>query len=87
MIKIILLTKTFLIMKTEKELYAAILKITMKIKIQFPELAIYILEMPETIPNVENPKINCKVLQEYYDSLHILLKDYIDNHSKIAKLV
>ncbi|TRX20974.1 hypothetical protein FNW25_15715 [Flavobacterium franklandianum] len=74
-------------MKTEKELYAAILKITMKIRIQFPELSIYILEMPVTIPNIENPKINCKVLQDYYDSLNILLKDYIDNQKKITKLV
>lgn len=57
----------------------------MKIKIQYPELSIYISEMPVTIPNVENPEINCEVLQEYYNSLRILLKDYIDNHTKIAK--
>jgi hypothetical protein len=87
MIKIIPVTKNLLIMKTEKELYTAILKITMKIKIQFPELSMYILEMPVTIPNVENPIVNRKALQEYYDSLCILLKDYIDNHSKINKLV
>lgn len=74
-------------MKTEKELYAAILKITMKIKTQFPELSIYILEMPETIPNVENPVMTITVLQEYYDSLCFLLKDYIDNHLKISKLI
>lgn len=74
-------------MQTEKELYAAILKITMEIKIQFPELSKYISEMPETIPNVENPKINRKVLQEYYDSLHILVKDYVENQPKISKLV
>lgn len=74
-------------MKTEKELYAAILKITMEIKIQFPELSKYTSEMPETIPNVENPKINCKVLQEYYDSLHILLKGYVENQTTISKLV
>lgn len=74
-------------MQTEKELYAAILKITMKIKIQFPELSQYILEMPLTIPNVENPKINYNVLQEYYDSLQLLVKDYVDNQPKISKLV
>jgi hypothetical protein len=74
-------------MQTENELYASILKITMKIKIQYPELSQYILEMPETIPNVENPKINAGVLQEYYDSLHILVKDYVDNQPKISKLV
>jgi hypothetical protein len=74
-------------MKTEKELYSAILKITMKIKLQFPELVNYILEMPVTILNVENPKMNSKVLQDYYDSLNVLLKDYVENHKVISKLV
>lgn len=69
-------------MKSENELYSDILNVTMKIKTQFPELSMYILEMPITIPNVENPKINQEVLQEYYDSLSILLKDYLDNETK-----
>lgn len=69
-------------MKTEKELHSAILELTMKIKEQFPELSKYILEMPVTIPNVENPEINRKALQEYYDSLEIMLKEYIENHNK-----
>jgi len=66
-------------MKTERELDTAILDITMKIKQQFPELSKYILEMPETIPNIENPEMNRKVLQDYYDSLEIMLKEYIEN--------
>jgi hypothetical protein len=66
-------------MKTIKELDSAILEITMKIKEKYPELSKYILEMPETIPNIENPEMNRKVLQDYYDSLDILLKDYIKN--------
>ncbi|MBC7845139.1 MAG: hypothetical protein H7Y10_01445 [Flavobacterium sp.] len=66
-------------MKTEKELDAAIVQITMKIKDQYPELSKYIIEMPETIPNVESPEINRKALQDYYDSLDFLLKDYIKN--------
>jgi len=71
-------------MKTEKELDAAILKITLKIKEQYPELSKYISEMPVTIPNMENPKMDVKALQDYYDSLDILLKDYIKNqHSQI----
>lgn len=66
-------------MKTEKELDTAILDITLKIKEQFPELSNYILEMPVTIPNLENPEMNRKVLQDYYDSLEVMLKDYIEN--------
>jgi hypothetical protein len=69
-------------MKTEKELNAAILDITMKIKVKSPELSKYILEMPVTIPNMENPEINRKALQDYYNSLRIVLKDYIENHNK-----
>jgi hypothetical protein len=59
----------------------------MKINIQFSVLSQYILEMPETIPNLENPKINRKVLQEYYDSLQILMKVYVDNQPTPSKLV
>ena len=69
-------------MKTEKELNTAILDITLKIRDQFPELSKYILEMPDTIPNMENPEMNRKVLQEYYESLEIMLKDYSENHRK-----
>jgi hypothetical protein len=69
-------------MKTERELDAAILELTMKIKEQHPELSKYILEMPVTIPNVENPEINRKTLQDYYNSLRTMLKDYIENHIK-----
>lgn len=73
------------IMKTEKDLDVAILKITLKIKEQYPELSKYISEMPDTIPNMENPKMNAKALQDYYDSLDVLLKDYIKNQHKPTK--
>jgi hypothetical protein len=73
-------------MKTEKQLNASILDITMKIKEQFPELSKYITEMPVTIPNMENPEINRKALQDYYNSLRIMLKDYVENHIKTMDL-
>ena len=66
-------------MKTEEELNSTILEITKKIKEQFPELSKYILEMPVTIPIDKSPEMNCKVLQDYYDSLDALLQDYIKN--------
>lgn len=72
-------------MKTEKELNERILKITIKIKEKFPELSEFILEMPVTIPNVLNPKINLKSLQEYNNSLKILLKNYIENQNLATK--
>ena len=81
-----LLTKTFLIMKTQKELYADILKITMQIKTQFPELSLYIVEIPNTISSIKKPAGNRKVLQEYHDSMSTLLKDYIEYENKTSNL-
>ena len=72
-------------MKTEKELNADILKITMVIQEKFPELSKYIAEMPVTIPNVATPEINVKILKDYYDSLEVLMKDYDKNHSIMLK--
>lgn len=66
-------------MKTEKKINEKILKITMEIREQYPELSKYILEMPITIPNIENPEMNRKIFKDYYDSLYVLLQDYIKN--------
>jgi hypothetical protein len=67
-------------MKNEKELNEDILNITMKIRNQSPELSKYIMEMPVTIPNTEDPKINIKILQDYCESLKVLLKNYTENN-------
>lgn len=72
-------------MKTEKQLNASILKITMRIKEKFPELAKFILEMPVTIPIVKNPKIDHESLLEYYKSLQIILKNYSENQTITTK--
>jgi hypothetical protein len=69
-------------MKTEKEIEDAILKITMKIQNQYPELSKYLAEMPVTVPDIKTPEINIKNLQEYYNSLLALLKKYAPNHDK-----
>lgn len=72
-------------MKTKKQLDEDILAITMKIKEKSPELSKYILELPVTIPNSEDPKINNKILQDYYNSLEDLLKNYTQNKSNKLK--
>ena len=59
--------------ETEKELNEKILKITMKIKDQHPELSKYIEEMPLTIHDEKYPEITLKNLKEYYDSLNSIL--------------
>ncbi len=63
-------------MKTENEIEEAILKITMKIKTEYPELSKYLEEMPVTIPDTKNPEMNIKTLQDYYNSLDSILKKY-----------
>jgi hypothetical protein len=68
-------------MKTEKELNEKILKITLLMKTEYPELSKYLLEMPETIPDVKNPEMNTKVLKEYLNSLKEILDKYAPNHN------
>ena len=41
----------------EKELNDKILQLTTKIKVDYPEIADFLDEMPETIPRKENPKV------------------------------
>ena len=67
-------------MKTEAELNQNILKMTMTIRNEFPELMKYLNEMPITIPTEESPEINAKILQEYFNSLETLLRKYAPNH-------
>lgn len=67
-------------MKTIAQLNDCILKITMIIKDEYPELMNFLNEMPVTIPNIESPEINVNVLQEYYNSLENLLRKYAPNH-------
>lgn len=62
------------------ELNNDIINMTMKIHDEFPELSKYMAEMPVTIPNEENPEINTKNLQDYYNSLESLLKKYTRTH-------
>lgn len=71
--------------ETEKELNANILKITMRISDQYPELSKYIDEMQDTKMNEKNPEITLKNLKTYYDSLKSMLNKYILEHPTTAK--
>ena len=65
-------------MDTENELNAKILAKTMEIHEKYPELSELLNEMPVTIPNIDKPEINIKMLKDYYDSLNQLLKNHLD---------
>lgn len=66
-------------MKTIGDLNADILKMSILIQTNYPELSQHLTEMPVTIPNVPSPEINVSTLTEYNESLKVLLKDYIEN--------
>ena len=68
------------VMETEKKISADILKITMTIRDDYPELSKYLNEMEVTIPSVATPKMTNKVLLEYYNSLETMLKEYVPRH-------
>ena len=67
----------------EADLNAKILKITMTIMDQYPELSKYIEEMPVTIPNEKNPDITLNNLKTYYESLSLMLNKYKTEHPNI----
>lgn len=74
-------------MKTKDELNRNILQMTMKIRSEFPELSKYLAEMPITIPNENEPKMDTQHLTDYYESLVQLYdryhKDHIGNSKEI----
>ncbi|TRX31890.1 hypothetical protein FNW52_18025 [Flavobacterium sp. ZT3R18] len=74
-------------MEDAKELNTQILKTTMLIRKQFPELSKYLLEMPETIPDVKNPEMNKQVLKEYLNSLKEILGKYAPNHTTTIQYI
>ena len=69
-------------METEKILTERILAVTLEIQENYPELAKYLTEMTNTIPDDCTPEITRRKLQEYYDSLILMVKKYKENHIK-----
>ncbi len=61
------------------ELNNDILRMTLLIQEQSPELSKYIGEMPVTIPVAADPQINATTLEEYYHSLYVLLTKFRAN--------
>jgi hypothetical protein len=65
--------------KNEMQWNSDILRMTLLIREQSPELSKYISEMTVTIPVAADPQINATILEEYYQSLHVLLIKYRDS--------
>ena len=67
-------------METEEEINAKILKVTMVIHENYPELSKYLNEMPITIPIDSRPEVNVQNLQKYYETLVTLFRNYVAEH-------
>lgn len=67
----------------ESDINEKIMKITMAIKDNYPELSKFLNEMPVTIPNENHPEVNQKNLEKYYDSLVNLFRNYVAEHQLI----
>jgi len=76
--------KTYNNEDAEADLNSKILKITMTIMDQYPELSKYLEEMPVTIPNEKNPDITLDNLKTYYESLSLMLNKYKAEHPNIG---
>ncbi|MDG1730369.1 MAG: hypothetical protein P8K68_08685 [Algibacter sp.] len=59
-----------------------IIRLTTLINTEYPELYIFLEETPITIPSVNAPDINIKVMEDYIESLKQLLKHHIETHKK-----
>ena len=60
-------------MITETELNAKIMATLLEIREKKPERYKFLNEMPVTIPNVNHPEINTKILEDYLESLEMIL--------------
>ena len=70
-------------MGTEEDINSKILKITMVIHENYPELSKYLNEMPVTIPIDSHPEVNQKNLEKYYETLLSLFRNYVAEHQLI----
>jgi hypothetical protein len=64
--------------KTEQEWTQDVIRITTEIRTKFPELIKYIEEMPVNINNAQDNYAHD--MQEYYESLVLLVKNYQTTH-------
>ena len=70
--------------KEELILNAKILKVTLRIREQYPELIKYLEEVTDTIPCKKDPEITLKNLNAYYETIQTMLNEYILEQEVIA---
>lgn len=74
-------------MKNLQDLITEITQLTTHIETNYPELYRSLGENPLTIPAINDPHIDKKAMEEYFDSLTQLLKHHVDTYNnKISSL-
>jgi hypothetical protein len=67
-------------MKSLQTILIQIKQLTTNIKTNYPKLTRSLDENPITIPSLNNPHINIKVMKEYLGSLKQLLLHHLETH-------
>lgn len=67
-------------MKRLQNILKEITQLTANIETNYPELYIYLEEDPITLPIKEEPHMDKKVMQDYLQSLKLLLRHHLETH-------
>ncbi|MDD2983494.1 MAG: hypothetical protein PHQ74_08900 [Crocinitomicaceae bacterium] len=63
--------------KQESELMNQILRLTEDIRTKHPEIAHFLAELPETIPNQNHPHVQLEELEKHHETLNKILQRYL----------
>ncbi len=69
-------------MKTLQDIENQIIRLTLSIEVNYPELYATLDENPITIPSKNHPDMNIKIMEDYLESLKQILKQYTKTHNK-----
>ena len=68
-------------MKSLQKILTEITQLTANIETNYPELYSYLEENPMTLPVKEEPLMEKKVMEDYLESLKLLLKHHLETHT------
>ena len=69
-------------MKTLQDIEDQIMRLTLSIDINYPELYAKLDENPITLPKEIHPDMDTKIMEDYLESLKQILKQYVKTHNK-----
>lgn len=69
-------------MNSLKTIENKVLKLILFIENKYPELYTFLDETPVTIPSINNPDMNKKIMEDYFESLKQLIKHHIETHKE-----